>query len=140
MIFRDTAGIHPDEHAFFEKDPDGIQPGEPGAKLDDGKLQVWLCISGFPRALAEVARVSTYGAKKYSRNGWKSVKDGEERYMEAFGRHELELAMGHEIDPTTGLLHRAQMIWNLCAALELYLQGQESLKQGERAFFSEPPT
>lgn len=108
-----------------EHDPNGTLPGQPGAKLDAGKPMVWLCISGFPRALAKVADVSTAGAKKYSPNGWKSVPDGEDRYMQAFGRHTLDLAAGRRIDAGTGCMIHAQMIWNLMAALELQLQREE---------------
>lgn len=104
-----------------ESDPNGTPAGEPGAKLDAGKTLAWLCISGFARALQKVAEVTTKGAQKYSKNGWKSVPDGSERYMDAFARHALALGSGEVIDPGTGCMHKAQMIWNLLASLELDL-------------------
>lgn len=107
-----------------EHDPNGKAPNDPGAKLDAGKQRVWLCVSGFSRALAEVAKVTTAGAIKYSPNGWKHVTNGSERYMDAFGRHMLALGSGEVIDQQTGCRHQAQMIWNLLAALELDLQAQ----------------
>jgi hypothetical protein len=105
-----------------EKDPTGKDAHEPGAKLDDGKMLAWLFISGFANALSAVAEVTTRGAKKYSPNGWVDVPNGKARYMEAFARHTLALASGQRVDADTGCLHKAQMIWNLLASLELELR------------------
>ena len=105
-----------------ERDPSGRDAHEPGAKLDAGKVMPWLCISGFAHALAAVADVTTKGAIKYTPNGWATVPNGEQRYMEAFGRHTLALARGEGVDADTGCLHKAQMIWNLLASLELELR------------------
>jgi hypothetical protein len=110
-----------------EADPTGRDPHAPGAKLDNGKVLPWLCITGFSRALEAVAEVTTAGARKYTPNGWLDVPNGQERYMEAFGRHMLTLAQGetYDIGPGgTGCHHKAQMIWNLLASLELELRGQ----------------
>lgn len=105
-----------------EKDPHGLNQHTPGAKLDSGKMLPWLCISGFSRALHAVADVTTKGARKYTPNGWMSVAEGEQRYMEAFGRHMLLLGSGEVIDSDTNCMHKAQMIWNLLASLELELR------------------
>lgn len=105
-----------------EQDPFGKGPHTPGAKLDANKPLAWTCLSGFSRALTVVARVTTVGAAKYTSSGWKTVPNGEQRYMEAFGRHMLALGRGEQIDADTGCLHKAQMIWNLLASLELELQ------------------
>jgi hypothetical protein len=109
-----------------EADPNGVDAHTPGAKLDAGKTRVWLCIAGFARAIDEVAKVTTVGAAKYTPNGWASVPNGEERYMDAFGRHALSFGTGERVDAQTGCLHRAQMIWNLLAALELELREREA--------------
>jgi Domain of unknown function (DUF5664) len=109
-----------------EKDPHGTDAHVPGAKLDAGKLQPWLCLSGFANALEAVAKVTTAGAIKYTRNGWVSVPDGETRYMEAFGRHLLALGQGETVDVDTGCLHKAQMVWNLLVSLELELRKHRS--------------
>ena len=105
-----------------EFDPNGTDPHTPGAKLDAGKIRPWLCITGFSRALAAVADVTTKGAIKYTPNGWQNVPGGQERYMEAFSRHMLALARGEQFDADTGCLHKAQMVWNLLASLELELR------------------
>ena len=94
--------------------------------MDAGKVMPWLCVSGFAHALTAVADVTTKGATKYTPNGWITVPDGETRYMEAFGRHMLAMARGEQIDTDTGCLHKAQMIWNLLASLELELRSANS--------------
>lgn len=113
----------------LESDPSGKNPHAPGAKLDAGKVRPWLFYSGFARALNEVARVTTKGAEKYTPNGWAQVDNGVERYMEAFGRHMVELGKGEVFDNGPkglgpDIYHKAQMIWNLLASLELELREQ----------------
>lgn len=105
-----------------ERDPMGIGPHTPGAKLDADKPLVWLCIAGFSHALAAVSEVTTKGAIKYTPNGWMSVANGKDRFMEAFGRHALQLGSGQVYDRDTGCLHKAQMAWNLLASLELEMR------------------
>ena len=105
-----------------EADPLGLDQHAPGAKLDAGKVMPWLCISGFSRALMAVADVTTKGARKYTPNGWASVPNGQHKYMEAFARHALALGRGEEVDADTQCLHKAQMVWNLLASLELELR------------------
>lgn len=71
----------------LETDPNGKTPNEPGAKLDAGKNRIGLVLFGFARALQEVGKVGTYGANKYTDNGWTEVPDGERRYTDALLRH-----------------------------------------------------
>lgn len=110
----------------LEKDPQGRGQHVPGAKLDAGKSRVWLCIAGFARAFQAVADVTTKGAIKYTPNGWTQVPDGKDRYMDAFGRHLLKLGTGEIVDKETQCYHKAQMIWNLAASLELELRELEA--------------
>ena len=105
----------------MEQDPLGRDPHTPGAKLDDGKLRVDLVFNGFPLALQEVARVATFGARKYTENGWKEVPDGVKRYTAAMDRHRLREAMGEDIDPDSRLMHAAHLAWNALARLEMLL-------------------
>lgn len=117
-----------------ESDPSGRDPHAPGAKLDHGKTRAWLFMSGFARALEAVAEVTTKGAIKYTPNGWVEVPDGENRYMEGFGRHQFKLGQGHKFDTGpggTGCRHKAQMIWNLLASLELELRAEEAAASEE---------
>ena len=139
-------GKPPVEIETGERDPHGIPNNHPGAKADAGKTRAGLCLMGFypaftwlfpepggytvlqtaarrwPRALAEVARVTTAGALKYTPNGWLQVPDGANRYLDAWGRHLLDGGKGHTHDDGpggTGCLHEAQACWNLLAAATL---------------------
>jgi Domain of unknown function (DUF5664) len=105
-----------------EKDPDGKDLNSPGAKADCGKLRPWLVLGDFSHALEEVVKVGTAGARKYTDHGWLSVENAEDRYMEAYARHMIELGKGKIYDdgPTgTYTKHLANAIWNLLAVLEL---------------------
>lgn len=108
-----------------ETDPNGKAPNEPGAKLDLGKNRLGLVVLGFSRALQEVGRVGTYGANKYTDNGWVEVPDGERRYTDAMLRHLMREADGEACDPDTGLRHAAHAAWNALARLDLALRNQE---------------
>src|SRR3990172_1496625 len=107
-----------------EKDPNGIQKGEPGAKLDANKIPVTRgCLHYFPRALLAVAELSGLGARKYSWKGWEKVSDGINRYGDALGRHELAIEGDFQRrDKDTGALEATAVAWNALARLELILR------------------
>jgi len=106
---------------------------ESGVKHDGGKHRPWLVVGGFPRALAEVSRVATFGADKYTDGGWQAVPNGRVRYTDAMIRHILEEARGIEQDPESLLLHAAHTAWNALARLELELRAIENEEgMGER--------
>ena len=107
-----------------ESDPTGRAAHDPGAKLDSGKNRLGLVLHGFPRALEAVGQIGTYGAEKYSPNGWMEVPDGINRYSDAMYRHLLREALGEPSDQESGLLHAAHAAWNALARLELMLRGE----------------
>lgn len=109
-----------------DKDPLGKRANEPGAKLDAGKVRAGLVVAGFSRALWAVGRIGTYGAEKYTPNGWLAVPDGLARYTDAMHRHLLAEGMGERYDPESGLMHAAHAAWNALARLELMLRDGES--------------
>jgi len=112
-----------------EEDPNGIPANAPGSKLDAGKLRPALVLGEFSRALTEVVKIGTYGAAKYTPRGWLSVENGRERYADAAFRHQLAVWRGEEVDDGpggTGGLHKAQVIWNLLAELELELREKDT--------------
>lgn len=98
-----------------EADPNGKSAHELGSKLDDGKNMVGLVIQGFRRALLGVSKVGTFGARKYTKNGWKEVPDGYDRYQDALYRHLLV----DGVDEQSGLPHLYHAAWNLLAMIEL---------------------
>lgn len=112
-----------------EHDPTGRSAHEPGAKLDAGKPRPALVLGGFARALSAVTEVGTYGAQKYTDNGWRTVPDGVERYSEAMLRHWLSEAKGEQRDLDTKLLHAAHLAWNALARLELMLSDSDKGEQ-----------
>jgi len=106
-----------------EQDPTGRNQHEPGSKLDAGKPMASL-LSHFGLALLEVAKVGTFGAKKYTFGGWQEVPEGVLRYSDAMWRH---LCKEHTeaIDKDSGMLHQAQIAWNALARLELMLRASQ---------------
>lgn len=101
----------------------------PGAKDDADKVRAELVLGGFARALLEVAKVATYGARKYTPGGWQFVPDAWTRYTGAMDRHRLaEGAQGEPLgeDPETGIPHAAHTAWNALARLELALREREA--------------
>ena len=59
-----------------------------------------------PRAVLEVARVLTFGARKYAPENWRKVDDLG-RYTAAALRHVFAYMQGERIDPESGLHHLA---------------------------------
>ena len=111
-----------------EADPTGRSPHEPGAKLDDGKVQPRLIIEGMARAIWAVAEVASFGARKYTPDGWVAVPQGEQRYADAQYRHLLKRARGEKQDKDSELDHLAHEAWNALAKLDLYIRNQEKVK------------
>ena len=110
---------------MMQRDPNGFDQHQPGAKLDAGKEPVRLILQGMPRAILAVAEVGAYGAAKYSENGWMQVPDGVARYTDAMFRHAVREGI-EQHDAESGLLHAAQVSWNALARLELMLRQRRS--------------
>lgn len=104
------------------RDPHGKNQHESGAKLDAGKIQPSLIFEGFANALTAVAEVGTYGANKYTRDGWATVSDGIYRYKNAAHRHALKRNTEGEFDHESKLRHLAHQAWNILAELELLIR------------------
>jgi hypothetical protein len=113
-----------------ESDPTGRRAGDAGAKLDAGKNRLGLVLGGFARALQEVGRVGTYGAGKYSENGWMQVPNGEARYTDAMLRHLMQELAGEACDGDTGIPHAAHAAWNALARLDLMLRKNAEAQKG----------
>lgn len=64
-----------------------------GAKFDGGKPRFSLLRFGCARALLGVAKVLTFGAKKYAAHSWRDVDNGIDRYWSAYERHANRIAI-----------------------------------------------
>jgi hypothetical protein len=96
-----------------------------GLKFDDGKPRMELLPFD---ALELVARVLTFGARKYAAHSWRLVKPGLERYRGAMLRHLAAIDRGEDCDRETGLRHWAHIACNalFCAALDAAEHGVKS--------------
>jgi len=109
------------------RDQNNFDQHEPGVKLDEGKPIAGV-LGDFSLALMEVAKVGTFGAKKYSRGGWQYVKNGHERYTDAMWRHLLEER--HNVtDKDSGCRVAAQVAWNALARLELEIRKEKGISE-----------
>lgn len=78
-----------------------------GLKYDGGKIRYGLLP---PIALAETAKVLTFGAQKYAPDNWRYVENWRERYFDAAMRHMWAYKQGEALDPETSLPHLAHAI------------------------------
>jgi hypothetical protein len=102
-------------------------------KHDQGKPQLYSGVLGcFPKALEEIAKVTAFGEKKYTKKGWLAVADAERRYKDALLRH---LMADEEVDPESRHLHLAHMAWNALAVLELHLRDPKAVRLDIFDFF-----
>ena len=83
-------------------------------KDDSGKLRYDLIP---PRALDELARVYTIGAKKYSDRNWENGFQWG-RIFAAMMRHGWAFWRGEERDPVDGQLHLSSVAWCAFALME----------------------
>lgn len=84
-------------------------------KFDSGKPRMALV----PASLGvEVAKVMTYGAKKYKVNNWRKVQS-QEPYINALERHLAAYKNGEMNDPESGLSHMSHIACNAAFLLEL---------------------
>lgn len=105
-----------------EKYPPFKVPVVPGTKFDADKPRPTLLIMSLANAVLATTEVLTFGAKKYSDDGWHLVPDGIKRYTDAMYRHLLAEGAGEEHDPETGLLHAAHTAADALIRLELLLR------------------
>lgn len=114
----------------------------PGMKYDEGKPNLSLVFGGFNKALLDVGYIGTFGARKYTPNGWQDVENLYERYSSALLRH-MFAAMSPRVkdiyDNETGRLHLAHVAWNALALTEHMLKAidydkynAEALAQSEK--------
>ena len=88
-----------------------------GIKYDDSKPDYSLIP---PRALNDLVKVLTFGAKKYDRDNWKKVENAEQRYFAASQRHLWAVLRGETHDPESGEHHYAHALCCIMYLLEFY--------------------
>jgi len=76
-----------------------------------------------PIAIDYMAKVLTFGAKKYKPEGWRTVENAIPRYQAALLRHSFAMLRGEVLDPESGLPHAAHAM--CCAAFITELQGEK---------------
>ena len=123
---RGRVDVEQDQHPPVPLD---VEPAPAPDKFDADKVDLTLVTEYFPLALAAVARVSEFGARKYVRGGWRDVTNGVFRYTKALLRHAIRTGPRHYQEspaldgsaPLEWLDHEAQVAWNALARLELIL-------------------
>lgn len=78
-------------------------------KFDGGKLRYNLVP---PKAMEELAKVLTYGTKKYKPNNWQQIDDTE-RYIDALYRHLEAWRAGEKVDDESKLSHLSHAFTNI---------------------------
>ncbi len=88
-----------------------------GIKYDQEKIRTDLLSAS---AIEEVAKVLTYGAKKYTAHNWR-LGMAWSRLLGASIRHVFAFMRGEDRDPETGFCHLAHAMCCLMFLLEFYL-------------------
>jgi len=83
---------------------------EKGVKLDTGKLRMDLVL---PKMIEALAEVLTYGAEKYTDNGWQTVDGAQDRYYAAALRHLMIWRKGEKVDTESRLEHIKHALTNI---------------------------
>lgn len=78
-------------------------------KFDSGKLRYSLVP---PKAIRELTKVLTYGAKKYKPNNWQKATDTT-RYVDALYRHLEAWRSGEKFDEESKLSHLSHALTNI---------------------------
>ena len=81
-----------------------------GMKDDFAKLRMELVD---PEFMEEIAKVLTYGAKKYADDSWKKLENPSKRYIGATMRHLFARLRGEKCDPESGFPHLYHVATNL---------------------------
>ena len=81
-----------------------------GTKFDTDKLMYDLIPT---ECLEELAKVLTFGAKKYAPNNWQKVDNFSSRYYSALQRHLEAWRKGEKVDAESGLHHLSHALCNV---------------------------
>ena len=101
----------------IERDDDGLGPG----MKFDGEKPDWSLLD--LNILEDTVKVLDFGAKKYQRDNWQKVENGEQRYYAALIRHLNAFRAGEEADPESGISHLGHAM--CCLLFMSYLDQQK---------------
>ena len=82
-------------------------------------------------AIYSVAEIMEHGAKKYTEDNWKTIKDPR-RYESAMLRHYVDVQKGEDIDPDSGLLHWAHIACNALFRLHFAIEENNRKEKKEK--------
>ncbi len=85
------------------------------------------------KAIMEIAKVATFGAKKYEAHNWRRGFKWS-RLLDASLRHISAFQLGESIDPESGMQHLAHAAWGLMALIEYEIDNV-----GENDLYKHPP-
>jgi len=88
---------------------------ETGARFSEGKIRHDLIP---PWSLNELARVYTYGCKKYSPDNWRKGLKWRQDVIGPLLRHLWKWIRGEKIDEESGMYHLAMVLWNVITLME----------------------
>jgi hypothetical protein len=108
---------------LLEKTSDVHEIQQAGTKYDEGKPDMSLLSSV---AIEEVAKVMTFGKRKYAAHNWRKGISYS-RCIAAALRHIFAYLRGEDIDPESGLSHLGHAICCLMFLLEFILTGRTDL-------------
>lgn len=95
---------------------DGMQGGEVKPRYDLIPVET----------LEDVAKVLTFGAKKYDDDNWRLVENADKRYYSALMRHVEAWRRGEQLDSETNLPHLAHAVCCLMFLNELGKGGENN--------------
>ena len=91
-----------------------------GLKYDNGKDR-WDLLPLDP--IAQIVKVLTFGAVKYTDNSWQQVENGVDRYYSALMRHIHAWRSGEKNDQESGLSHLSHAFTNIMFIIWLEANG-----------------
>lgn len=100
---------------------------EPGLKFDQQK-PLWHLLPF--RELEDVVRVLSYGAAKYTADGWQTLPDAKDRYFAATLRHMVAWRNGEAKDSESGLSHLAHAA---CSVLFVMWHDRKEKEETQKA-------
>ena len=103
-------------------EPDVFTPLVFGRK-DDHDKPMWHLLPW--RVLEGVVKTLTFGARKYSPDGWKRVENAKERYESALFRHFIQMKSGDYIDRESQVPHASAFLTNALILAYLYLKPED---------------